>query len=93
MKKIVTLFTLLAILFINTQGISATADAVNKLNKSVVLQPRIVKKQKRHTKKHISPRHNKRTQMQLKQANKHLKEDKKVQRAESKLKKEQPRSN
>lgn len=93
MKKlviIVLLFGLISIVHI-TPAIAAPVKVPGKTAFGQVNQPKrkIVKKRRRVIKRRISARRRLRMNKQLKQANQHLKDEKKAQAAQSKVKTEQ----
>ncbi|MCR8557880.1 hypothetical protein KXD93_09520 [Mucilaginibacter sp. BJC16-A38] len=89
MKKFVFLFAVLVI--IGSSGRAAGAVALT--NSKVTVQQQVqhqthkVKRRIRH-RRHVSARRSKRMRMQLRQADKHLKDNKKAEAAQRKLKKE-----
>jgi hypothetical protein len=94
MKKFVIILILLAAISIWMRGISAAANPVNNDNRVEAQQPdtskhQIIKKRSRHIRRHVSATRQQRMRMQLRQANKHIEADKKAQRAQNELKKEQ----
>lgn len=93
MKKLVIILILISVTGIMppTPAIANPVKTPGKTELGQVNQPKrkIVKKRKRTIKRRISARRRHRMNKQLRQANQHLKDEKKAQAAQSKVKTEQ----
>jgi transposase len=91
MKKSMILL-LLCVFGINIPGVFARANNLKTftiiLQDTISSKHKVYKKRKRVIRRHTSTIHSERMEMQLRQADKHLKEEQKVQRVQQQVKKD-----